>query len=449
MRLIIFLTLFFSHSTFANLPEGFCYTQQCDGTDQETPYDFAKKVLSFGDPNGNGTLKSSFLAPISQNSSKTEKVDSKGFFDELSEAEDFAANQCGESLNNNHNDNFLIIGPCLNNSTLDRKALIIKNKHRPGPRTLNKYEMNNYFNKAKEKKEHLEKSAYVRNDGLALNKNECQYYNMLLGDKNIFAVTAYAKACYKTYVPKIPNHQIVHVGIVPRAFSRGENVGRVDLFLFKTKLNILESAMDLKSPLKGKTTYFGAIYYLGNKVYKKNIKKNDIVVEDRTPIAAIDKSITIPFPIGPLVLQVTAGVRGNANISTRARLVAMWANGNLIPQVATTGYVDAGISAWIAKAGAEGKLTFMNNKIEIYGFNGITPSDDKRYFVYASHVAALDTLKALDGSVSAYAKIRVPKFIGFRWKKWSVSIFSWEGINTSGYVFNKLINPTRVDLVKN
>ena len=454
LGLIFVLTNLITLSTTpaANLPGGFCYTKQCDGTHPITGFDFWKKVQSYGDPNGNGPLGPNFMAPVAEGSTQTESVPSNDFFNQMTDAENYSSSQCGLSLNSNTNDSIVIAGPCKTASDLDRKGNIVKMKHKPqGNPGLNAKQMDVFFEAAKAKKDQLPVMGYCRPDGIGLQTVECYPYTMDLGDPAIFAVGSKAEACYKTYVPKVGGNSICRVGIPAGSRVDGLNNASFFVALFGNKFDLLKAEAVLTAPLSGNVSYNGTVYYLGNKIYSKPTNAADIRVEDNVPIAAIEKGITIPFPIGPLTLSVSAGVQGNASFNMGARVVSMWANGRVRPIINTSGYVDAGLDAWIAKAGVEGHLTFLNNDIDVYGFNGIasTPSSQGEYLAYSVQVSGLDTLSALSGWVGAYAKIRVPKFLGFRWKKWGVKIFDWGGVTTSGYVFNKFIPATSVWAVKN
>ena len=65
-------------------------------------------------------------------------------------------------------------------------------------------------------------------------------------------------------------------------------------------------------------------------------------------------------------------------------------------------------------------------------------------FYFSAQQTGVNKFNALSGKINAFAEVPVPKWLGFRWKKFSVNIFQWAGINRTGYVIDKRETPTNV-----
>lgn len=127
------------------------------------------------------------------------------------------------------------------------------------------------------------------------------------------------------------------------------------------------------------------------------------------------------FWVGPLPVSVGGAIGGSIGMNLNLHAPNGFSvAGQVKPYIDSYGAADAAIDVWLARAGIEGKLRIVKDTID--GQVRLTYNDQKKNLDFKLEVD--NTLKALDGKVSVYAKIR--KLFG-GWKKWSQTILTWSG----------------------
>jgi hypothetical protein len=118
----------------------------------------------------------------------------------------------------------------------------------------------------------------------------------------------------------------------------------------------------------------------------------------------------------------------------------MWSNGRGVPTAKLDGYANAAVDLWIAKAGIEAYINFVTLFLDNYAFSGAlyTNTAAHRGFIYSSQISSQDGVSALAGNLSAFAKVRVPKFFGWKWKRWGVTLLDFpSAVTSNGWLYNE------------
>lgn len=137
------------------------------------------------------------------------------------------------------------------------------------------------------------------------------------------------------------------------------------------------------------------------------------------------------FWVGPLPVSVGGAVGGKVGMGMNLYSPDFNSiQGNATPYIDSYGAADAAIDVWLARAGIEGKLRVIKDSLP----SNVTLKYDNTKQNLNFKLEVKNELNALDGKVSVYAKVR--KFWG-GWKKWSKTIFSWNGFSKSWTLINK------------
>lgn len=138
------------------------------------------------------------------------------------------------------------------------------------------------------------------------------------------------------------------------------------------------------------------------------------------------------FVIGPIPVKVSYGVEGKVGLRYGYRLSPLNAKAYVKPYGQVDAYLKGGIDALIAGGGVAGRLELLDVALKAYGNAAFAVKNYKPY-LYAR--AALDyNIDALDGEISAYVFVYVPRWGIPPWKKktYSKTITSWDGLHAQG-----------------
>lgn len=429
----------------SGLPPGYC-SVQCNGAAPVAPFAFASKAASSGDPTKGGPLGSTMQAPANYDGTGgMESVPSGEFFSKLDEFEAWSAKQCGESLNG-AKDFVVVAMPCSQNQrTFNVWTNSVNAAHsKPGVKQPAQPVIDAFFEAAKAGQKALAEQEWFARLPNGRIDEKCETFPLAAGDKNVFAVGVSGNLCRKLTVPPVPSPGL-RKGFIPGSRTDLAASASFDVAALGKQVQVVKGSANFSSPLGANPTGTASVALLGKTVWNQPMGSGAEIKYDKTiPLGAISESAKAYFSIGPVPIEVAAGLGGSAEVGLMARLAPMWANGRAVPKVNSYAQASAAVYLWIAKAGVEGTLTLLSDTLNIYGFTGVAwappAGGGAPTFIYSYQVAGENAIDALSGSVKAFAAIRVPKFLGWKWKKYAIDIFSWSGLHTSGLVFADMKN---------
>lgn len=442
-RLLVLTFLFVSSEAFAQMCPATCGGQNTP----VKPFDFKARVQQTGDPNTGGPLQGTFKIPSQQDGPADTDVPAEQFLGELNSFEEWSAKQCGESLNKEGD--VLVASPCNNQAINRRRAVAVIGAHKKeGPALPGAAAVNQVYEEAKkpELQEAQKKFVWQRPDGTALNHKNCFIdAKFETPGQEIFGIYAGSEFCGSLSASKIPNNNPVMIGVPKDAVARLQGTAKAGVFIFSKDINIVRVTADMTSP-------FGVIqsrnvtgYLFGKNVYQSAVNEKDAKLDHNYTAGTVEQSVTKEFMIGPIPIQVSAGARGSVGINFMTRQTGLYANAHVLPYVDTVAFASGAIYAVIAKAGVEVMLNpLFRDTLDLYGLEAIVATvlqdtqGNKAYtFKASSHVALLNKVEALSGQFNLFLAVLRPKFFGWKWKKYVMNLFSWEGIKAQGYLYNK------------
>lgn len=150
----------------------------------------------------------------------------------------------------------------------------------------------------------------------------------------------------------------------------------------------------------------------------------------------LDLSYSMPIPIGPFVINLTAGVRASAGVEGTIYLSPLGAGGSFGPYVRADVYASAGLNLLIVEVGVKVTLTLINNTLKIEGLLSLEGDLEvgESSLKIAYSLRFYDEFEALSGSLGLYVCIYVPAFDWPPWHKkcWDWDIVSWAGFKAQG-----------------
>lgn len=145
-------------------------------------------------------------------------------------------------------------------------------------------------------------------------------------------------------------------------------------------------------------------------------------------------SKTVRFFIGPVPVSVQGAIGGSAGFDAGVSVVGTGIQGSLTPYITSYGKADAGVDLWFVKAGVEGTLDLINDNLPATLTVQLLP--DNKTLELALKVT--NNLKALAGKIVVFVKVKeFWKFWTDSWKKYSTTLFSWDGYQNSWILFEK------------
>ncbi len=156
----------------------------------------------------------------------------------------------------------------------------------------------------------------------------------------------------------------------------------------------------------------------------------------------IDVSATVPiFSLGIISVTAKVGVQGTAGLEYGASIGPGIVGAHVTPYVRTGVYVQASVNVIIAEAGAIGKLTLLNDSLELTGSVALVPKNIDnvlKWGVY-SKMQLHNNMEMLNGEVSAFVKLYFPCWTSILPsicnKQWDVHLFGWKGFQVQGDLF--------------
>ena len=168
----------------------------------------------------------------------------------------------------------------------------------------------------------------------------------------------------------------------------------------------------LTSPAQGNVSTVANIVMKGKTVYTVPAilaSAPEAKIDESRSDALFNWEDSVTFAVGPIPLTVEFGANGKAGASVNLRNSNMWSNGRGVPFADLNGFANAAVDLWIAKAGIEAQIKFVALALDNYAFSGALYNGAEKGFYHSSQLSAQQQLKALEGNLSAFAKVRVPR----------------------------------------
>ena len=182
----------------------------------------------------------------------------------------------------------------------------------------------------------------------------------------------------------------------------------------------------------------------GNSVYTLAKRSKEMWAKSDRIEKAVDVSATIPlFSLGIISVTAKIGIQGAAGVEYGVSMGPGIVGAHLSPYVRTAVYVQASVNVIIAEAGAIGKLTLLNDTLELTGSLALVPNKSDgilRWGVY-SKLQLHNNMEMLNGEVSAFVKLYFPCWTSILPsicnKQWDVHLFGWKGFQVQGDIFSQ------------
>ncbi|MCU1264526.1 MAG: hypothetical protein JWM21_844 [Acidobacteria bacterium] len=200
--------------------------------------------------------------------------------------------------------------------------------------------------------------------------------------------------------------------------------------MFSNSFGLLRVTTDLNAPRSGTMNARVDVTLAGVTVY--NLNQNTTTSWSKTDSLqrTLDKSLSIPFPGGPIPASLKLGIHGSAGVSYGVAVAPIRASAHVAPFVHTNAYAQFGLDLGIFGAGVEGNLTILNTEGNLAG--DVSIDSDNTGLYYKWNDSYCQSLDMLSGKLSAY--VFVDYLIGEH--KWNWDIFAWTGFRTNGCAFN-------------
>lgn len=418
------------------LPPGYCWKKCAATLPPKTPFDFKGKAKSSGDPNTGKPLGSTMKVPVEGGGTKD--VPTSDFFEQLQQFEEWSAKTCGENLNTEGT--VLVAAPCYDDRLKNAWTVNVLNAHKAsGPRAPSLDVINKFFAFAKSPaaKKALEESPWSRRGGAKTAFRKCWPKQIGAGAKDSFGVYIDGALCADFQAPPLPGGVSVVKGVPAGSRTEVKAQGKAGVYVLGADLALVRAEARFHSPHGTNVERSAAAYVLGAKVWSEADKGTDVSWNLPVELGSFKKGASATFTIGPIPITVEAGANAKAGVNFMARLTDMWANGRASPYVDSAAYAAGYVNAFIAQAGVEATLTLLKDTLDLYGFAGVVvgQAEGITQFVFSVQAAGENKIEALNGHVDLFARIRVPKWIGWKWKTYQTELFRWGGVSTSGQIF--------------
>lgn len=415
---------------------------QCDGTKAIAPFNYKGAITnSKTDPVTGKPLGPTITMPVDENSSQTEQVPTSEYANSLQEFENYTASQCGESLGGSSPK--IEISSACSNKILDRKEYVAVSKHKPtGSQLPSVAAINTYFEQAagKANQDKLKKQVYWSNDMMEINSNKCLSNNVELGSKDTLGLFVTTSTCRYLYFPKMPS--VYRIGLPETSQLSTKSDFDVSGYIFSFPVKILAVNATATGNMSGVPSASNKVVRMGAVIDGFNLSGEKIAQDKQYKLADYTYANEMSVPVGPLEFTVEIGASGFLRVDTLTRSTRMWVNTDVYPHARIDVWVAGSIGIWIARAGAEGKLNLVDEQMHNYAFAGVAAIPTQmnggvvELFNFSEQLVSYNVLSGLGGELNAFAKIRVPKFIGLKWKKYSVNLYRWDGMSMKGYLYD-------------
>jgi hypothetical protein len=426
----------------SSFPAGYC-AKQCDGTKPKgAKFDFANAALAKGGFNP-GQPSGSATAPTDSSGSGSEPIHAGQFLGQIGSTEEWVNGQCGTSLSDDTVDSYVLLQPC-DTPLLYRKSLgSVSSAHIPPngltpPATLPI--MDAFFQAAKspENKAALASKKFQFRSPII---KPCAKKGWEIGSTNTLFVGLGVESCKELFVPAAPGQ--IYTGMPAGSRTKSRTDAGLKSAMLGLEFIPFQVKTVLDSPAQGKVSTQAFIRINNADIYTvpaATALANEANINETRKNDAYSWDKTIPFTVGPIPMSISFGTRGSVGATVNIRNTNMWSNGRGVPTAKLDGYANAAVDLWIAKAGIEAYINFVTLFLDNYAFSGAlyTNTAAHRGFIYSSQISSQDGVSALAGNLSAFAKVRVPKFFGWKWKRWGVTLLDFpSAVTSNGWLYNE------------
>lgn len=208
--------------------------------------------------------------------------------------------------------------------------------------------------------------------------------------------------------------------------------------------SLLNGQATATAPQSGPMTAIATLSIVGTTIM--NINKSQTVAwsDSSGPARPFNKS-TPPLTIwiGPIPLTVKAGIQGSSGMQYTIGFQPVRAYVNLGPTLNVNAYAQASIGVDLSIVGAQAGIrgTLVLIKEQLIGLADAALKLVNNALVYQTTFAIYDSLDMLDGTLVAFASVDhpcVPDVWNTCTDEWDDTLWSWTGIQASGYLVNEV-----------
>lgn len=197
-------------------------------------------------------------------------------------------------------------------------------------------------------------------------------------------------------------------------------------YLLNVSIPLLTGDASLASPAPDSIDAAANLFVLGQKVWSPSITQSTPTFEKAFSVPALDKELPYSVALGPVTIDLAAGVRGEAGIDVKAAATLAQVNGSLKPHVDTSAYAMIRAEVLIVTAGLQGQLTFAKGVGNLEGSTQIVEKDEGFYLT--GGLKAGYTITMLQGSVKVFADPMGSSFAGVNASHtWEKELYAYEG----------------------
>ncbi|MBC7532554.1 MAG: hypothetical protein H7318_13345 [Oligoflexus sp.] len=212
-------------------------------------------------------------------------------------------------------------------------------------------------------------------------------------------------------------------------------------YLLNVSIPLLTGDASLASPAADAIDAAANLFVLGQKVWSPSVSQKTPSYQKTFSVPALDKELPYSVALGPVTINLQAGVRGEAGVDVAATATLAQINGSLKPHVDTSGYALIQADVLIVKAGIQGNLIFAKGVGNLEGSTQIVEKDEGFYLT--GGLKAGYTINTLQGSVKVFADpMGVALGDANASHAWEKELFAYEGFTFAGNSFDLSIPET-------
>ena len=259
--------------------------------------------------------------------------------------------------------------------------------------------------------------------------DKCKAWTWAKGDRAKAQFSLVSQVCLKATRP------------VSDVVASVKAVAGANGYLLNVPIPLLTGDASLASPTADAIDAAANLFVLGQKVWSPSVSQTTPSYQMTFSVPALDKELPYSVALGPVTINLQAGVRGEAGVDVAAAATLAQINGSLKPHVDTSGYALIQADILIVKAGIQGNLTFAKGVGNLEGTTQIVEKDEGFYLT--GGLKAGYTINTLQGSVKVFADpMEVALGDGNAWHAWEKELYAYEGFTFADNSFDLSIPET-------
>ncbi len=251
---------------------------------------------------------------------------------------------------------------------------------------------------------------------------KCRDWRWQTGSRKTAQFGLNADLCLGAYNPQ---------AVVNEVKASGEAEG----YLLDKRIPLLRTEAGTRNHQGHNLELSAGVFVVGQKVWGPAMNVTTPSYEQSFDLPALDMEFPYRVQLGPIGVQVAAGVRGNAGVDLNASAELAQLQARVVPHLDTSGYAYADIDLWLAHVGAEGSLLFARGDVNLGASTQVVIRDQAA--VLTGSVQGLYQLKALDGRVNVYADTKSARRRGVH--SWERQLIGFDGYTLQGKMFDAAI----------